>query len=326
MKAPIRIELPMLQPKLKVNTYLFLEPEPVLIDCGMNTEVTWDIIGRELRKHGLEMSDLQQVYITHAHIDHMGLSGRLAVEAGARIWVNPYTLAWAQDLEVMWRKRAGIIRTVLAQEAPPDWDNPILANMEVFFQQAMACWSDIPTEAIQVYQIGDSLSFGGGEWKVLYVPGHSNTQTCFYEPKQQWLFSADMLLPLTPTPAIEMQVDQESEREISIIRLLESFARMRALPITQVFPGHGAPFGQHQQLIDNQVARIHWRKDECLRVIQQGHHLFYEIFQRVYPNAFNIFTLSMLKGYLDLLEVEEKIQVETRAGYRQYQAKHLVSN
>ena len=195
MKQPIRIELPMLQPKLKVNTYLFLEPAPVLIDCGMNTDETWAILKEQLRRHGLGVTDLQHVYITHAHIDHMGLAGRLAKEAGVSVWVNPYTLPWTKDLASMWHKRASIINKVLSQEAPPDWENPLLAKMESFFQQAIACWSDIPGEAIRTYEVGESLSFGGGNWTALYVPGHSNTQTCFYEPSQKWLLSADMLLP-----------------------------------------------------------------------------------------------------------------------------------
>ena len=318
MEEPIRIELPMLQPKMSVNAYLFLDPEPVLIDCGMNTSATLALLAGELQRHGLALSDLAHVYITHAHIDHMGMAGRLAQETKAQIWVNPFTLPWTRDLEKQWQKRAKIIESTLVQEAPPGWDNPVLRGMNGFFKQALACWSEIPAASLNVYEIGETLSFGGGEWEVLYVPGHSNTQTCFYEKSKQWLFSADMLLPLTPTPAIEMKIDAPEEREISIVRLLDSFERMKNLPLEKVFPGHGEPFSQHTQLIDAQLARIQMRKEECHRVIQSGKTSFFEIFEQIYPGAFNIFTLSMLKGYLDLLEIEERIEIDTTEGYRKY--------
>lgn len=318
MKEPIRIELPMLQPKMSVNAYLFLEPEPVLIDCGMNTDETLQRLERTLSKYGKVLSDLAHVYVTHAHIDHMGMAGRLAKEAKAKIWVNPFTLPWTKNLEEQWQKRAKIIQSVLVQEAPPGWDNPVLKNMNHFFKQALACWSDIPEESLGVYEVGDNLAFGGGEWEVLYVPGHSNTQTCFYDKAQQWLFSADMLLPLTPTPAIEMKIDAPEEREISIVRLLDSFERMKKLEIDKVFPGHGEPFRDHKQLINAQLTRIQSRKAQCLQVIQNGKTSFIDIFQQIYPGAFNIFTLSMLKGYLDLLEIEERIQIDTTEGYRKY--------
>ena len=292
----------------------------MLVDCGMNSAETWSILEKEFGQRGLHITDLAHVFVTHAHIDHMGMAGRLAQEAGATIWVNPYTLPWTKNLDRMWQKRAKVIENVLIQEAPPDWDNPMLRSMNGFFQQALACWSTIPESALRVYEIGDRLDFGGGSWEALYVPGHSNSQSCFYERTTGWLFSADMLLPQTPTPAIEMKVDDPDEREISILRLLASFKEMKELPIKRVFPGHGAAFENHRQLIDNQVARIYLRKAECLRVIQKGQNSFFEIFQQIYPGAFNIFTLSMLKGYLDLLEADGTIKVDTTLGFRRYMA------
>ena len=134
-----------------------------------------------------------------------------------------------------------------------------------------------------------------------------------------------MLLPLTPTPAIEMKIDEPEEREISIVRLLDSFEQMKNLPLEKVFPGHGEAFSHHKQLIDAQLARIQMRKEECLRVIQRGNTSFFDIFEHIYPGAFNIFTLSMLKGYLDLLEIEEHIQIDTTEGYRKYRANGTTS-
>lgn len=77
MKEPIRIALPTLHHSLMVNTYLFLDPEPVLVDCGLNTPESWIGLNSALNKHGISLKDLKKIIITHAHIDHMGLAGRI---------------------------------------------------------------------------------------------------------------------------------------------------------------------------------------------------------------------------------------------------------
>lgn len=325
MKEPIRIELPTLQAGMTVNAYLFLRPEVVLVDCGLHSPESWEILTSTLAKESLTVGDIKKVYITHAHIDHMGLAGRIAKNSQAEIWVNEYTYPWAMDIKTMWTHRAEMIEKVLRAETDPEDANPpIFTFLSSFLQHALQQWDDIPLAAVRQYQTGDSLSFGGEDWEVIYVPGHSNTQTCFYNRAQKWLLSADMLLNLTPTPAIEMKIEKPDEREASIITLLASFDKMKALEVERVFPGHHEPFGDHRRIIEQQVARIHLRKEQCLHVIGKGFSSFFEIHQRIYKSACNIFTISMLKGYLDLLEMEQKVQVSTQAGFRQYFAKQEV--
>jgi len=322
LKEPIRIELPTLHPDMTVNAYLFLHPEVVLVDCGLHSPKSWEVLTGALAKEGLTIQAIKKVYITHAHIDHMGLAGRIARSSDAEIWVNEYTYPWAVDVKSMWTHRAQMIEQVLRAESDPQEANPpIFTFLANFLQHALQQWEDIPLASIRQYNTGDQLSFGGGEWEAIYAPGHSNTQSCFYNASQKWLLSADMLLQLTPTPAIEMKIDQPNEREPSIITLLASFNQMKALDIKKVFPGHYEPFEDHCQVIDQQVARIHLRKEQSLRVIKKGLSSFFDIHQGIYKSACNIFTVSMLKGYLDLLELEQKVELSTAAGFRQYFAK-----
>ena len=82
---PVRIELPTDFAIGPVNAYLFTEPEPILIDTGVKSEASWAALMAGLAAHGLWVTDLQRVMITHPHVDHCGQAARLAAESGALV-------------------------------------------------------------------------------------------------------------------------------------------------------------------------------------------------------------------------------------------------
>jgi glyoxylase-like metal-dependent hydrolase (beta-lactamase superfamily II) len=86
--APIIIELRTFFGMKTVNCFLFKTPEPVLIDCGENTQENWEALVKGVQENGLELSDIKKVYITHIHLDHYGAAGRMAEEFGTEIWMN----------------------------------------------------------------------------------------------------------------------------------------------------------------------------------------------------------------------------------------------
>jgi len=72
MTEPIRIELPTIYGMKSVNAYLFLDPEPTLIDCGEKTDASWKALQSALAVYNLAVKDIKKVIITHAHVDHIG--------------------------------------------------------------------------------------------------------------------------------------------------------------------------------------------------------------------------------------------------------------
>lgn len=161
---------------------------------------------------------------------------------------------------------------------------------------------------------------GGANWQVLHMPGHASHQTCFYQPDSRQFLSADMLLPKTPTPIVE-RPSPNQPRQPSLPIYLQSLARCEALEIDTVYPGHGEPFQNHRRLIQKQRDRIHQRKAEAFSLVQQGHHTAYVLVNQMYahyPSTFRFAGLWMLIGYLDLLQAEGAITVETVNGVWQY--------
>ena len=322
MTEPIRIELPTMYGMKSVNAYLLLDPEPTLIDCGEKTKASWEALQSALSVYNIAIKDLKKIIITHAHVDHIGMAGRIVEESGAEVWVNEYCYDWAINTELMWKRRLDTMEKYIFGDMPPNGDGENFTKMLFSFMGAvMNAWDTLPAEKVHTFPMEGILNMGSADWQIIYAPGHTNMQTCFYQKEKKWLIGADMLLSITPTPVIEFRLDVPNKRQKGLAEMLQSFEKMKALEIDTVFPGHYEPFSDHQRLIDRQVRRIHMRKDATFELIKDGKNRFYELFDVLYTNRLNMPGMSMLRGYLDLLIDENRIEERIEDGYNAY---HLI--
>lgn len=319
MTEPIRIELPTMYGMKSVNAYLFLTPEPTLIDCGEKTDATWEALQVALANYGLAIKDIKRVIITHAHVDHIGMAGRILEESGAEVWVNEYCYDWAVHTETMWNRRIAMMEKHILGDLPTDGEGATFTKMlRSFFGAVLNAWDALPSEKVTTFPMEGILEIGGITWEIIYAPGHTNMQTCFYQKEKKWLIGADMLLSITPTPVIEFSLMDPNKRENGLATMLQSYQKMFDLDIEKVFPGHYKPFGNHRKLIQNQVRRINMRKETTYELIEGGKTRFYELFDVLYANRLNMPGMSMLRGYLDLLIDENRIEEKMVDGYMAY--------
>lgn len=302
MQEPIRIELPTIYGMKTVNAYLFLDPIPTLIDCGEKSDPSWQALQDQLKEHGLQIKDIQRIIITHAHVDHIGMAGKIAAHSDAEVWVNEYCYPWAVQKEQMWDRRVQLMSKLLPPAA--SFRDMILA----FMKEVSKHWDNIPKERIKVFPMNGQLVMGGQVWEILYVPGHANTQTCFYQAANKWLISADMILKITPTAVMDASIEDPTKRDRGLKDLLASYKKIQALDIEKVFPGHYEPFEDVQATIRFQVNRIHSRIEESFDLIKSGKQDFMDILNTMYANRVSMPAFSMLIGYLDVLLEEGRIQ------------------
>src|SRR5919204_3435778 len=71
----------------RVNCYLIDDDPLTLVDCGPNSGKALDELERALAEHGRRIEDLERIFVTHQHIDHLGLVGILARRSNAEVVV-----------------------------------------------------------------------------------------------------------------------------------------------------------------------------------------------------------------------------------------------
>ncbi len=313
MNTPIRIELPTIFGMKTVNAYLFLEPTPTLIDCGEQTDKSWQVLQQALAKHHLTIQDLSRVIITHAHVDHIGMAGKIAAESPkTEIWVSEYAYNWAVNPAKMNNIRQQVMQEYM-QLFPQFVDSPFQQMMVHLYKTVQTAWGEIPAERVRKFTLKEPLRLGNLDWEVIYAPGHCNHQTCFYQPETKQMISADMLLSITPSPVIDVTLEPPYKREKSLHQMIDSLHQFAAIDIDQVYPGHYEPFQNHREVIQKQLDRITMRKNQCLDLIRSGTQDFFGLLTQLYGKNFTLPAIPMLVGYLDLLAAENLIVSEKTA-------------
>jgi glyoxylase-like metal-dependent hydrolase (beta-lactamase superfamily II) len=190
-----------------------------------------------------------------------------------------------------------------------------------WMEGTLAAWVPIPTERIVAFPIERALSLGGLAWQVLHLTGHDSHLTAFYQPERRQLLSADALIIPTATPVVEAPPAGQL-RQPALPQMVRSLERLAQLDVETVYPGHGAPFGDHRAVIHGQIARIHQRKEECWRLVAAGAGTVAEIFQQMYRDRARQAGpagLWMVVGYLDLLVAEGEVTVDGVNGLWRYE-------
>lgn len=307
--APIRIELPTGLAVGPVNAYLFTNPKPVLVDCGIKTDDCLRTLRAAFDAQNLTFADLTDVIISHPHIDHCGLLGIIMAESQATVHIFEPAKMWLIDYHTMWQQRIEYFRDELfvRWQLYTDIAQPVL---DYYFGIEHA-QDDILETRVKTFQAGDVLMMGDKPWQVLHTPGHCSTLTCFYQPETRQFLSTDMLLHIAPTPIPEPPLAGQAERVPSLPQFLESLAVVEALDCDIVYPGHGDLIEDHRAIIHKQRNRIETRKLQCLQLIRNGHSRLGELMQTMYahyPPKARFAGLWMTIGYLDLLAAEGNVK------------------
>ncbi|MEM7110888.1 MAG: MBL fold metallo-hydrolase [Chloroflexota bacterium] len=303
-----QIPLPIPFPVGPINSYLILEPEPTLIDTGMNSDESWKTLETGMAAHGLKISDLTKVIITHPHVDHMGMARRIVEHSGAMVYGSEVARDWIVNTREMWRLRADYYEQhFLPYTALP---NEIFEGMMGGMRQSAKTADFVPANRFTSFPDEGAIEIGSHTWDVLYMPGHTDYQVCFYQPQTKQFISADMLLLKAPTPIVERPLAPNTPRTPGLPKLLESFDIVDQLDIETVYPGHGPVFGDHRAVIEKQLRRIEMRKNECAQLIQDGCRTVNDILGQMYrevPPRYRFPALGMVVGYLDLLKAEDRV-------------------
>lgn len=294
----------------RVNCYL-LEDEPLsLVDTGPNSGKAFDELEQQLSALGYGIADLGMVIITHQHIDHLGLvemiAGRSGAEVAAIDAVVPFVENYGEDAERDDEFAAGLM---LRYGIPEDM---IFALRSV--SASFRAWG-AKAKVTRPLRDGELLEFRDRTLEVQLRPGHSPSDTVFWDADRQILIAADHLIGhISSNPLMSRPLDGSDGRPQALVTYLESLRLTRELPAKIVLPGHGDPVTDHRALIESRF-QMHTRRAEKLyRLIAQQPRTAFELAQELWGNVAvtqAFLTLSEVVGHVDLLINDGRVREVT---------------
>jgi glyoxylase-like metal-dependent hydrolase (beta-lactamase superfamily II) len=239
-----------------VNMHVLADGDRVtLVDCGVWRPDLPDgglaAVEAGLEVAGYALRDVARIVVTHAHIDHYGLAGRLMEVTGAELTMHTLT-----DLDCEKYRHPDTAR---ARRRDTYADHGVSEAERTDLADHLTRW--LPylhsvVEASQRLRGGEQLVIGGDRWDVLHTPGHSLGHVCLWSPSRGVLLSGDHLLPgITPPVSFERGFDADPLRSY-----LDSLRLIADLRPAVVFPGHGRPFadatGRIEAILRNKLRRL----------------------------------------------------------------------
>lgn len=235
------------------NVYEVTGRKHLMVDSGMS-----DSSYRELINQKTTFNNLDVLFLTHLHIDHIGGAHRIQQEFGVQV-------AMGED-DV---KRVNDIR-----EGPEDFRDMLLD-----FMKQNGTPPAIISEMIQHHSVLDHLEtylklevdikLKGGEEivpgaRVFHNPGHSPGSCSLFLEECGCIFTGDHILPgITPNISF---YDQDTDM---LGLYLRSLGETRRLHARTVYPGHRDPFENANARIDQIIRHHEERMNEISGITDQ---------------------------------------------------------
>jgi glyoxylase-like metal-dependent hydrolase (beta-lactamase superfamily II) len=314
----------------KVNLYLIEDDPLTLVDCGPNSGKALDELERALAAHDRTVEQLERIVLTHQHIDHIGLVDVLARRSGAEVvaldrlapYLGDYRTAAEQDDEfaVALMERHGI---------PSDVVHALRAVSAAF-----RGWG-AGAEVSHPISDGGRLAFRDRTLEVLHRPGHSPSDTVFWDAERQLLIGGDHLIkhissnPLVARPLalpgepVPSPAEAAANRPQALRTYQASLAKTREMPARIVLSGHGDPVTDHVALVDERTGMTARRAGKIHGLLSERPLTAYEIAQRMWGNVAvtqAFLTISEVLGHLDLLVDEGRVREHDDDGVARFEA------
>lgn len=284
------------------------EGKLILIDGGIEHEAFHAYATQTLQSYGYGWQDIDEIYLTHHHDDHVGLVKRMLKQKDVPVYIHP--------------------------EAKPrlTFDGDFLQMRIAFFEdfyRKMDCLDDAASRLLKMqhtyenrherridanYQmIEDGAQLG--RFNIVGLPGHSTDSIGFYDANQAEIYAGDVVLKHTSTNAIidprctGQYVHANWQQRASLKRLLD-------MPIQTIYAGHQPIIKEVPAVVTAKLEKLN-KKAEKLKQLLTHPMTAKEAAQAFYGPLYNkqfSLVISEIVGQLQTLARTGQIQTTEKQG------------
>jgi glyoxylase-like metal-dependent hydrolase (beta-lactamase superfamily II) len=243
-----------------VNSYAFAAGGGlVLLDTGWPADTAWEALVAGLGSIGAAVGDVRGVLVSHMHLDHAGLTGRLREASGAWIAMHPADRAVIAGITQRDPERAVSLEVAFLRSLGASAEE---AAASVGSPQGYRAFTSMGVPDRELSD-GDLADVPGWRLRAVHTPGHTPGHLCFVDELSQRFFAGDHILPrITPNISVHAV---EGARPLA--DYLESLAKVRDLDVDEVMPAHEWRFRGLAQRADDIAAHHERRLGELLGAI-----------------------------------------------------------
>ena len=203
-----------------------------LIDAVLNTPEAFLSLKEALNGIGLKPVDINSIYLTHYHLDHLGLCKKMEEFTSIDIHIHErekiafnfmshHLDTYPKKLEKFF-KDYGVPEKIITN----------IKNQILFYKNLLK-----GPERIFYFQEGQNIELGYGRLEVLTTPGHTPGHCSFFYPEEGFLFSGDFLLKnVWP----HVGIYPHNPRNYNPLKeYLDALNKIMELDIRTIFPSHG---------------------------------------------------------------------------------------
>jgi glyoxylase-like metal-dependent hydrolase (beta-lactamase superfamily II) len=302
----------------RVNCLLIDDDPLTLVDTGPNSGKALVELEDGLREHGHKVEDLERIVITHQHNDHLGLVGVLAGRSGAAVCALDHLAPVIEGFGAHAEANDELAEALMLRHGIP---RDVVTALRAVSRAFRGWGGSAPVTTL--LRDGGELGFAGLTLQVFHRPGHSPSDTIFFDPASGDLLGGDHLIkhissnPLISRPLGGRSGEPGDGRPRALLMYLESLRATRAMPIERVLPGHGDAFGDHRALIDERFEMHERRARKIAGLIAERPRTAHEVAQAIWGNVAvtqAYLTLSEVLGHVDLLVERGEVLEADRGG------------
>jgi len=287
-----------------VHTFAAVESGRVtLFDTGPDVPPSLLIYEDALARIGRSVADVERIFVTHFHVDHCGLAGRIKEISGAEIRISEIEYE-AAALTFQGHRQTDLIREFWRQHGVDTRTIDAVCAVLNGFTFATA-----PFTTDLFLTDNETIAVGGRSFRVLSTPGHTRGHVCFYLPEEQILLAGDNILPhITPNLSPNLSCPSFLPLE-NFIRSLE---RIEDLPVRMVYPAHGEPFPDLKGRVA-QIKRHHVERTAItLEHVTLNPRTARDISGRIFGDDLSAFDngLAVNETYAHLMQLEKEGLIE----------------
>ena len=310
--------LPMPPPMRSANAYL-IEGDPLtLVDTGPKSARGLEALKAALAAAGCSLADIDQVVITHPHLDHFGLAKQIVEESGARVLVHAEGVRCLVDYEGELVRLADLSASHLRESGAPDGAWGILRLRTSMYR----CFAEsVPADMVEPLQDGQCLSLGEEAWQVVPTPGHCIGHIGLYQADSGRLISGDCLLPGYSFIPVPYPVAVSAPGPGQVGAFADSLSRLGELDVHEVLPGHGPAHYEAGALLGRDRANLADARERLWAALAEGGQTAYELWTKCAGpfRAYDVLTgIEVVIGYLDAMRHEGKVSISEKEGLTTY--------